>query len=96
MKRVASAAFDPIQQDQRRIAARNEQYMLSRQQDHRCFATRNELYTIDRLIPEALEKMEDHAPGTAIYDHYKESLENMVDRKKHLKKKLEENPSPAK
>jgi hypothetical protein len=95
MKRVATAAFDPIQQDQRRIAARNELYMLSRQQDQRRFAARNELYMIDRLIPESLEKMEDHMPGTPIYEHYKESLDNMVARKKELKKKLEENPSPA-
>jgi hypothetical protein len=95
MKRVATAVFDPIQQDQRRIAARNEHYMLSCQQDQRCFATCNELYTIDQLIPEALEKMDDHMPGTPIYEHYKESLDNMVDRKKELKKKLEENPSPA-
>jgi hypothetical protein len=95
MKRVATAAFEPIQEEQRRIAARNEQYMLSRQQDQRRLAARNELYTIDRLIPEALEKMDDHMPGTPIYEHYNESLNSMVGRKKELKKKLEENPSPA-
>jgi hypothetical protein len=68
--------------------------MLSRQQDQRRLVTRNELYTIDRLIPEALEKMEGHMPGTPIHEHYTESLSSMFDRKKELKKKLEDNPSP--
>jgi hypothetical protein len=77
MKRVAAAAFDSIQQDQRRIAARKE------------------LYMIDRLMGEAIDKLDHHPPGTRLYEHYEESLNDMVGRKKELKKKLEENPSPA-
>jgi hypothetical protein len=77
MKRVASAAFESIQQDQRHIAARKE------------------LYTIDRLIGEAIKELEHHQPGNHLYEHYLESLDEMIERKRELKKKLQENPSPA-
>jgi hypothetical protein len=42
-----------------------------------------------------MKELEHHLPGTRLYEHYEESLAEMVDRKKELKKKLEENPSPA-
>jgi hypothetical protein len=76
MKRVATAAFESIQQDQRRNAARKE------------------LYAIDRLVAEAIKELEHNLPGTRLYDHYQQSLDEMLDRKKDLKKKLEWNPSP--